>query len=317
MDQRDLAEWIGAHVFEFLSILSLLTLLIIFFLWRTIETYHNEWWQLGNRGWEFLKSLSPVQRLYGRYPQVWQILQKRLSPLGYLELYLIVGLLIIGFITFNLFGGLAEQVTEQEEIVSFDQALASSLYQNASPGEVSFFRAITILAGRAATIGIGIGIAIVLIVRRKMLLLLSWATAILGNSLLNAILKAAFQRSRPAFPDPFLVETNWSFPSGHAMGAMVIYGMLTYLLILQFKQNISKIIVLFMVALILLIGFSRLYLGVHYFSDVMAGYIVGLGWLSVVISGTEIVRRHSQWRRRRTGSTKMNSETRLTGVESS
>lgn len=297
--------------------LTLVTLLIIFSLWRAIETYHNDLWRLGARGWEFFKKLSYVQRIHGHYPQAWQVLQKRLSPLGYLELYLIVGLLVVSLITFNLFGGLAEQIAEQEEIVSFDQTLASSLYQNASPAEVSFFKAITILAGRTAAIGIGIGVGVVLLVRRKILLLLSWAAAILGNGLLNAILKATFQRSRPEFPDPFLVETNWSFPSGHAMGAMVIYGMLTYLLILQFKQNISKVIVLFMVALILFIGFSRLYLGVHYFSDVMAGYVVGLGWLCVVVSGTEIGRRRNLRRHYRTGSAKIDNETKLTGVEAS
>ena len=84
------------------------------------------------------------------------------------------------------------------------------------------------------------------------------------------------------------------------MGSIVLYGMLTYLLILSFKQQISKFIITVMVVLILLIGFSRLYLGAHYFSDVMAGYVAGLGWLAIVISGTEIARRHN-WRRAASG----------------
>jgi undecaprenyl-diphosphatase len=64
-----------------------------------------------------------------------------------------------------------------------------------------------------------------------------------------------------------------------------------------------------MVVLILLIGFSRLYLGAHYFSDVMAGYVAGLGWLAIVVSGTEIARRHN-WGRSSSGSLlKVDNET--------
>jgi undecaprenyl-diphosphatase len=293
------AEWIGAHVIEFLLILSLLTLLLIFLLWRAIEIYGDDLWRLGNRFWSYFKGLSYVQRFHGRYPEVWQFVQGRLSPLGYLELYLAIGLIVGGF-AFALFGNIAVAVMEQEEIVRFDQMLATSLHENYTPTEVSFFNFITFFGGRTATIFIGVGTAIAFVIRRRRLLLLSWAAALLGNSLLNAVLKAFFQRGRPEFSNPLLVETNWSFPSGHAMGSIVLYGMLTYLLILSFKQQISKFIVTVMVVLILLIGFSRLYLGAHYFSDVMAGYVAGLGWLAIVISGTEIARRHN-WRRAASG----------------
>jgi undecaprenyl-diphosphatase len=158
-------------------------------------------------------------------------------------------------------------------------------------------------------------VSLVLVIRRKKILLFSWAAAILGNSLLNAVLKATFERGRPEFPDPILVETNWSFPSGHAMGAMVMYGMVTYLIILRFKQTASKAIVMSMVILVLFIGFSRLYLGAHYFSDVMAGYIVGMAWLATVISGAEIARRQGGWGRSSNTSLETKGINRLAGTE--
>ena len=120
-------------------------------------------------------------------------------------------------------------------------------------------------------------------------------TIAISSLVLMLLLKQLFQRKRPLSP-LLKAAKGLSFPSGHAMGSIVIYGMLTYLLILSFKQQISKFIVTTMVVFILLIGFSRLYLGAHYFSDVMAGYVAGLGWLGIVISGTEIARRHKRGR---------------------
>ena len=99
------------------------------------------------------------------------------------------------------------------------------------------------------------------------------------------------------------------------MGAMVMYGMVTYLIILRFKQTASKAIVMSMVILVLFIGFSRLYLGAHYFSDVMAGYIVGMAWLATVISGTEIARRHGGRGRSSNTSLETKGINRLAGAE--
>ena len=143
-----IAQWIGAHLIEFLLILSLVTLAIIFSLWRGIENYHQALWQLGNRGWRYFKGLGSVQRFHGQYPQVWRFVQGRLSPLGYLEIYLAIGLIIMVIITFNIFGGIAEQITEKEGLVEFDQTLATSIHQNAVPAEISFFLSLLLrLAG--------------------------------------------------------------------------------------------------------------------------------------------------------------------------
>jgi membrane-associated phospholipid phosphatase len=95
------------------------------------------------------------------------------------------------------------------------------------------------------------------------------------------------------FDDPILRLETWSFPSGHSSGALMIYGMLAYLLARAIPSRwIHDAIAVAAAFLIALIGLSRMYLGVHYFSDVIGGYAAGIVWLAACISGVEVVRRH-------------------------
>jgi membrane-associated phospholipid phosphatase len=89
-----------------------------------------------------------------------------------------------------------------------------------------------------------------------------------------------------------LVETSYSFPSGHAMESFVVYGTLAYFAVLALRTWESRVgVVCGTALLVVLIGFSRMYLGVHYFSDVLAGYAAGGVWLSALITGVETLRR--------------------------
>ncbi|HEX6922907.1 MAG TPA: phosphatase PAP2 family protein, partial [Bacillales bacterium] len=98
-----------------------------------------------------------------------------------------------------------------------------------------------------------------------------------------------FQRQRPEIHR--LIEvTGYSFPSGHAMGSFVFYGMLGYFFILFLKSEYLKAgSTLLMAGLIFMIGFSRVYLGVHYPSDVLAGFAAGGAWLTICIIGLKVV----------------------------
>jgi len=98
--------------------------------------------------------------------------------------------------------------------------------------------------------------------------------------------KIAFHRPRPKLA--IYIEHSFSFPSGHATIAVAFYGFLTYILIRNFKQWKTKVNIFFIgITLILLLGFSRLYLGVHYVSDVWGGYLIGTLWLIISISISE------------------------------
>ncbi len=106
--------------------------------------------------------------------------------------------------------------------------------------------------------------------------------AALGGIGLNCILKLIFARSRPLLWDRIVEVSHHSFPSGHSMVSMVVYGYIGYALAKQYPQYRNQISAL-TVGVIMAIGFSRLYLGVHWLTDVTAGYAAGLVWLSACI----------------------------------
>ena len=127
---------------------------------------------------------------------------------------------------------------------------------------------------------------------RRWLLFGTWVIAAGGSVVLILLLKAFFARPRPYFEQSLLLETYYSFPSGHAMEAVVLYGMLAYFAVLALGTWRTRTAVVFGTSLlILLIGFSRIYLGVHYFSGVVAGFAAGGVWLSTCITAMEFVRR--------------------------
>src|SRR6478672_2858095 len=113
--------------------------------------------------------------------------------------------------------------------------------------------------------------------------------------LLDLALKRVFHRTRPTWDVPLLTARGWSFPSGHAMGSLIAYGMLAYLLVRDAKGRRARVaIVVGAVLLVLLIGLSRMVLGVHYFSDVLGGYAAGVVWLAACITSLEVARRMPQ-----------------------
>jgi undecaprenyl-diphosphatase len=113
-----------------------------------------------------------------------------------------------------------------------------------------------------------------------------------GAIALNCLLKLLFGRARPALWDRLIHVGLHSFPSGHAMVSIVIYGFIGYILAKQFPQWRGRIFALTFV-LILAIGFSRLYLGVHWPTDVVAGYAAGLVWLMACIERLELRQKYN------------------------
>lgn len=110
----------------------------------------------------------------------------------------------------------------------------------------------------------------------------SLGLATIGAVSLNYLLKEVFARARPALWDYIVHAVHYSFPSGHAMVSTAVYGYIGYVLAKEFPQWREPILAS-TVALILAIGFSRLYLGVHWPTDVLVGYAAGLLWLMICI----------------------------------
>jgi len=226
-----------------------------------------------------------------RYDRQLRWLLRRLTPGQYLGLHLTLGLLAAAGCLW-LFGGVAEDVLSGDPLVRFDRALAAYLHAPATPPLTAFFLAVTALGSLEVIAPLGLLVAGFLGSRRRWLLLGAWLLGLTGSVVLEQLLKQLFARPRPIFEHPLVLEASYSFPSGHAMVSLVAYGVLAYFAVLAARTwRARTAVVLGTALLLLLIGFSRLYLGVHYFSDVVAGFAAGGVWLSALITATETLRR--------------------------
>lgn len=118
--------------------------------------------------------------------------------------------------------------------------------------------------------------------------------AVGGGGLLIRMLKYIYQRERPSINSE-IDAIGYSFPSGHGMGSLIFYGFLTYIILGTIKSKAIKWSTVILVSiLLLLIGLSRVYLGAHYPSDVVAGYLAGAVWLMINIIALEWLKIQSQ-----------------------
>jgi membrane-associated phospholipid phosphatase len=172
----------------------------------------------------------------------------------------------------------------------FDQKVIDTVRLYASPVMDRFMLFITEM-GSTFMLGLLLVISMIsLFVKRKNLWgMIIYFITVAGGGLLNLWLKSFFERERPNV-NRIIEADGFSFPSGHSMGSMTYYGFLGYLVIRSKYKPLSKLgwVILFGLV-ILLIGISRIYLGVHYPSDVLAGYMAGSVWLVLCISLLEIV----------------------------
>ena len=226
----------------------------------------------------------------------WRGLLGNLSRKRYLTLHLGAGLLLSLLLVFA-FARVARQVSGDSPLTRFDTALGLRLaaLRAQMPALRVGLMACTLLgAFEFMLVFVPLG-GISLWVGRRRLLAVVWVVAGLGAGLLNQALKRFYDRPRPPFKDAWVYETNQSFPSGHSTGSIVVYGLLAYLLALAIRGRPLRLgIVGGLGLLILAIGFSRIALGAHYFSDVAGGFCVGAAWLTACITAIESVRLRRQ-----------------------
>jgi len=185
---------------------------------------------------------------------------------------------------------IAVEVREQAGMTVFDAALASDLRAN-MPRPVLQGVALLSRTGNSLVLGtVALLVFLALLWRRHWRLATAWVVTLLGTTVINGLLKTWFQRERPLHDHGFIIEKSYSFPSGHASGSMVFYGMLAYVLLVLTPPRFHRPIVIVAVAMTTIIGISRILLQVHYFSDVMAGYATGLAWLTLCVGSAEYIR---------------------------
>ena len=179
------------------------------------------------------------------------------------------------------FGALAEEVAEGD--TGLDNRIADELHEHATRPLTEFFEAVTTLGNGIVLAGVAAIAAYLLARRRYYAEAVLMVLAYVGAEVLSYSLKLAFQRDRPFFTDPLATVSTYSFPSGHATVSVAVYGALCLVLVRRLTGPARVVCVAAAVLLVSLIGFSRLYLGVHFLSDVLAGYSVGLAWLALCV----------------------------------
>ena len=201
--------------------------------------------------------------------------------LEFLSLSLLLGLgAAVAALIF--FSWLTDQVFEGDA-VQFDEATRAAVHQLASPAMTVIMRFFSFVG---STLMLTILTAIVLVglaIRRWGREAKLFAITMIGGSLLNMTLKLTFKRSRPLpFFDPWPPET-YSFPSGHSLMSACFFGALAAILNARIKKRRVRVIMwVFATVMFLLVGFSRIYLGVHHTTDVIAGFAAALIWIQVV-----------------------------------
>lgn len=214
-----------------------------------------------------------------------RFLRERLHLRGEeLPYYITIGIALIVFgLALNTFIELTDELAENE-LGEFDDAVSAYVVSFRSDTLTPYFRFMTDVGDRFAYIVITIALGAYLFFRHKNWQYIAQTVLVLIlSTLTNILLKSMINRQRPAHEH--LVEVNTlSFPSGHSMSAMAFYGFLAYLAIVsKIPVGLKIILVVLLVTTIFSIGISRIYLGVHFPSDVAAGFIGGLIWVTFCI----------------------------------
>ena len=216
-----------------------------------------------------------------RHPKLYKVISDRLSLRDFLgfPLTMIVLISISSILTFN---ELAEQFENSESMLTLDANLAKYAFDVRVDWLAIFFFYFTKLASFPYVISLALIAIAIAVYLKKYIYIISILITLIGTGATIIIGKNYFERIRPV-DYSYYQEYSYSFPSGHSMAAVAFYGMIFYLII---RNNLSHRLFWFVagIVFILLIGFSRIYLGVHFLTDVLAGYVLGLLWLLLGIS---------------------------------
>lgn len=200
--------------------------------------------------------------------------------------------LLILVVSLWAFGAVVAEYLEGD--TATDQRLADWLHGRATDPFTDVFRAITWSGNFVTLLAVTLIACAVLWRRRQQTDALFVALAFVGAQVLSNGMKLGFRRERPFFADPLAIESTFSFPSGHALVSFAVYGSIALVLARRIRSRRRRIVLFAATGVwVAAIGFSRLYLGVHFLSDVLAGFAAGAAWLAFLYVLIEIRGRYT------------------------
>ncbi len=241
---------------------------------------------------------ADVQRIVRRHPRVWRAIAARFDRTRFTGLPLTLAAcaaVLLGIMGANTISG----VVRTEAIATVDTRIEQLVAMLRTQSGTVFFWWVTHL-GASVVIGIAAVVAVIVLwLHRLWVYIVPFGIALIGAVMTTAFGKIFFARPRPELA--VYAEHSLSFPSGHATNAMIFYGFVAYILIRTTRRYTWRVAIFFSAASIIgMVALSRVYLGVHYISDVWAGILVGALWLVIGASVASWYRMHytGAWRLR-------------------
>lgn len=203
------------------------------------------------------------------------------ANLPYIITILVAGVFFV--LALNTFVEITDELAEHE-LAGIDGAVSDYVVSFRSDGLTLFFTFMTHMGDRYAYLIIGLLVALYFFLRhRSWKFILQTVLVLMLSTASNVVLKRVINRQRPVAEHLVSVDTL-SYPSGHSMSAMAFYGFLIYLtLLLKISKRVKVMMVAILIFIIAGVGLSRIYLGVHFPTDVAAGYMGGLIWVTFCV----------------------------------
>jgi undecaprenyl-diphosphatase len=221
-----------------------------------------------------------------RFPRGHAFLRARFGTRGFTGLPLSLVVAAAVYLA-ALFGGLVDEVFEAEGLVRVDDEADRLVALLRSEPGFRIFLWLTDLGAGPAFVAVGLVSTSFLLIENRLNYVPALWTTLLGAQVTTWIGKYAIDRTRPEFLE-IATAAAPSFPSGHATAAMAVYGFLAYVVVRRVHSRRARFEVIYWTAvLIALIGFSRIFLRVHFLSDVLSGFLVGGFWLLVGVAVAE------------------------------
>jgi len=235
-----------------------------------------------------IKHDPEITRIKNKYPKAFTFLRRRFAKEHKYGLYLTIGTIFTLFFVY-LFFGIVQDYIGQERLVQFDLRVLN-LFRDLRTDKLNHQALFVTYLAKGEIIITGVVIlSLILLLIKNWRFLNTLLISVAGGELFVWIIKNIIDRPRPPLENALVTETSYSFPSGHTFVALAFYGLLVYFIIQSEKNKFLKTISLIVgIFLIFSVGLSRIYLGAHWPSDVLASFAAGAAWLSVIITSLKI-----------------------------